>query len=157
MTDKKMTSEVVHMKASLYAYHRIMDNDYYFTFEAKAYPEEEEFGHLGFIKPYFAEVNPQRPLGRPLDHTENPATRLPIPRLLKANCLDVDQYPWNILCSGSDGLSLDWDSQRYAFHLELNVAAYKAQPASLTIGQERSVLLRAMSTVTGTALQTSYP
>ena len=139
-------------QANLYAYHNMNNNKYYFTFEAKGYPEEEEFGHLGFIKPYFAEVNPDRPLGRPLNHNEDPRHLLPIPKLLPANCLDRSQYPWNILCQGPDG----WESDliRHSLYLDFNVSAYKYKP----VGQDPpSPAQSEMSTVTGNALQTSYP
>ena len=139
-------------KATLYAYQNVANNNYYFTFQAKGYPEEEEFGHLGFIQPYFAEINPNRPLGRPLNHTEDPKTLLPIPKLLPANCLDRSQYPWNIICQGADGWKSD--SIRNSLYQEFNVSAYKSQ----SINQDR--LLPApfeMSTVTENALQTSYP
>lgn len=142
-------------QAAKYAYYNIVNNKYHFTFEARAFPEEEEFGHLGFIKPYFTELNPARPLGRPLNHTNDPANLLPIPRLLPADCLDEDQYPWNILCSGLD--SWDWDYQRHSLYEELNVAAYKTQRTSIPAYQDPSATQSAMSTVTGTSLQTSYP
>ena len=140
-------------KAMLYAYHNIANNKYYFTFQGKGYPEEEEYGHLGFIEPYFTEVNPKRPLGRPLNHTEDPNTLLPIPKLLPANCLDRKQYPWNILCQGADGW--DWDSTRHSLYQDFNVSAYKSKQPS---NQDRpSAAPFEMSTVTENALQTSYP
>ncbi len=136
----------------------IANNMYYFTFEGKAFPEEEEFGHLGFIEPYFAELNPKRPLGRP----ESDPSILPIPKLLRANCLDEDQYPWNILLSGPD--SLKWDLKRYRLYQDFNVAAYKSQRSSnksqrfpVIVYQDPPATQCAMSTVTRNALQTSYP
>ena len=132
-----------------YAYHNIHNNNYYFTFESKGYPEEEEFGHLGFIVPYFPGVNPNRPLGRPQDHTEDPGTLLPIPKLLPANSLDGSQYPWNILCEGPD--ALQWDLKRYSLYQEFNVSAYNYKPIFQNPPSSK------MSTVTETALQTSYP
>ena len=145
----------VFSQAILDAYQRCESNDYYFTFEARAYPEEEEFGHLGFIQPYFTEVSPNQPLGRPMDHDENQATLLPIPKLLDSNCLDDDEYPWNIIISGSS--SLFWARRRFRLYQELNVDAYKAKPISGTDGQQRAALLNEMSTVTATAQQSSYP
>ena len=142
-------------QAGKYAFYNIVNNKYYFTFEARAYPEVEEFGHLGFMKPYFTELNPNRPLGRPLSHSNDQATLLPIPRLLPADCLDEDQYPWNILCSGLD--SLDWHRQRYSLYQELNVVAYKTQRSSTLVNQHPPATQDGMSTVAGTTLQTSYP
>ena len=142
-------------QAELEAFKRCESNDYYFTFESRGYPEEEEFGHLGLFQPYFAEVNPKQPLGRPLDHDENQATLLPIPKLLSSDCLDEDQYPWNIIFSGSN--SLHWVCRRFKLYEELNVDAYKAKPLSGTDGQQRAALLNEMSTVTATAQQSSYP
>lgn len=144
-----------YMKASMYAYHIIANNKHFFTFESRGYPEEEEFGHLGLIEPYFTEVNPERPLGRPMNHNQDPATLLPIPRLLSANSLDKDQYPWDVLCSGND--SWDWDLQRHSIFEEFNIAAYKAQRSSTLLYKDPSATQYIMSTVTGTALQTSYP
>lgn len=155
MVDNHRNNMDPHTQAAKYAYYNIINNKYYFTFEARGYPEEEQFGHLGFVKPYFTEFNPARPLGRPLNHTEDPATLLPIPKLLPANCLDEDQYPWNILCSGPH--SCDWDYQRHSLYEELNVGAYKTQRTSIPVHQDPSATQSAMSTVTGTALQTSYP
>ena len=145
----------VRTKAMLDALKRFKSNEYYFTFEGNGYPDEEEYGHLGLFQPYFAEVNPKQPLGRPLDHDGNQASLLPIPKLLNSNCLDENQYPWNIICSGSDSLS--WICKRFKLYQELNVDAYKAKPPSGTDGQQRAALLKEMSTVTGTAQQTSYP
>ena len=142
-------------RASTHAYHNIINNKFYFTFEGRGYPEEEEFGHLGFIQPYFTEVNPDRPLGRALEHNEDPANLLPIPKLLPADCLDRDQYPWNILCSGLDPWG--WDLQRFSLYQEFNVAAYKSQRSSPIVYEDPSDTECAMSTVTGNALQTSYP
>ena len=141
-------------QAELEAFQRKESNDYYFTFEARAYPEEE-FGHLGFVKPYFTEVNPKQPLGRPLDHEESQANLLPIPKLLNSDCLDEDQYPWNLIFAGSG--SLHWHNKRFRLYQELNVDAYKAKPLSGTDGQQRAALLNEMSTVTATAQQSSYP
>lgn len=155
MADNRTNSMHAYTQACKYAYYSIMNNKYFFTFEARGYPEEEEFGHLGFIKPYFSEVNPDRPLGRSLNHTQNQATLLPIPKLLPANCLDEDQYPWNILCFGAD--SCDWDCQRHSLYEEFNVAAYKAQRSSILVHRDPSATQSAMSTVTGISLQTSYP
>ena len=145
----------VRTRAVLDAFGRLESNDYYFTFEGRGYPEEEEFGHLGLFQPYFTEVNPNQPLGRPLNHDENQTTLLPIPTLLNSNCLDEDQYPWNIICFGYD--SLYWISRRFKIYQELNVDAYKEQPLSGTDGQQRAALLNEMSTVTATAQQSSYP
>lgn len=139
-------------QAVKYLYNCLSKNKYFFTFEARAWPPEEQLGHLGFVKPYFAEFNPACPLGRPLNHTEDPRTLLPIPVLLRANCLDKDQYPWNILCSGSDGWQWDW--QRQKLYEELNVAAYKAERYTLI---DPTVPQSAMSTVTALAQQSSYP
>ena len=139
----------------LEAYERCENNDYYFTFEARAYPEEEEFGHLGLFQPYFAGVNPNQPLGRPLNHDENQATLLPIPKLLSSDCLDEDQYPWNVIFAGSN--SLYWACRRFKLYEELNVGAYKATQHLGTDGQQRAALLNEMSTVTATAQQSSYP
>ncbi len=140
----------------------ITNNNYYFTFEGKAFPEEEEFGHLGFIEPYFAEMNPKRPLGRPEEAESDPLALLPIPKLLPKNCLDEDQYPWNVLSSGPD--SLKWDLKRYRLYQDFNVAAYKSQRSSnksqrfpVIVHQDPSATQCAMSTVTRNALQTSYP
>ena len=141
--------------AILEAYERCERNDYYFTFEARGYPDEEEFGHLGLFQPYFTEVNPNQPLGRPLNHDENQANLLPIPKLLSSNCLDEDQYPWNVIFAGSN--SLYWVCRRFKLHKELNVDAYKAKPPPGTDGQQRAALLNEMSTVTATAQQSSYP
>ena len=139
-------------QAVRYLYNCITKNKYFFTFEGRGSPDEEEFGHLGFIQPYFAEFNPQCPLGRPLDHSEDPKTLLPTPKLLSANCLDKDQYPWSVLCSGSDGL--EWDCQRHLLYQTLNVAAYKEQRSTLV---DPTVSQSAMSTVTTLAQQSSYP
>ena len=139
-------------QAAKYLYNCVTKNKYFFTFEGRGSPGEEEFGHLGFIQPYFAEFNPQCPLGRPLDHSEDPKTLLPIAKLLPANCLDKDQYPWSVLCSGSDGLA--WDLQRHLLFQTLNVAAYKAQRSTLI---DSTILQSAMSTVTTLAQQSSYP
>ena len=140
------------------AYTNITNNKYYFTFEAKGYPEEEEFGHLGFIKPYFTELNPKRPLGRP----ESDSSITPIPKLLRANCLDEDQYPWNVLCSRPG--SSYWHLKRYSLYQDFNVAAYKSrrslnksQRFPVIVYQDPSPTECAMSTVTRNALQTSYP
>ena len=141
--------------AILEAYNRCESNDYYFTFEAKGYPDEEEFGHLGLFQPYFAEVNPNQPLGRPIHHDEKQEHLLPIPKLLSSNCLDEDQYPWNVIFAGSN--SLYWVCRRFKLYEELNVDAYKAKPISGTDGQQRAALLNEMSTVTATAQQSSYP
>ena len=141
-----------YVRACRYAYLCIVNNKYFFTFEGKGAPEEEEFGHLGFIQPYFAEFNPKRPLGRHLEHTENPTTSLSIPKLLPANCLDQNKYPWNILCSGSDGW--EWDWQRQLLYQQHNVAAYKAGRSSiLDLSDPQS----AMSTIRRIAQQSSYP
>ena len=139
-------------RAAQYLYHCISKNKYFFTFEARGYPDEEEFGHLGLFQPYFAELNPDCPLGRAKDHCEDPATLLPIPKLLQANCLDRDQYPWSILCFGSDGW--EWDWQREKLYKEFNVDAYKAKRAPLTYP---TVTQSAMSTITPLAQQSSYP
>ena len=141
-----------------FATQNLKNNSYFFTFEARAFPEIEEFGHLGFIKPYFPGVDPEFPLGRPQSHSEDPATLLPIPKLLPQNCLEKDQYPWNILCSGPNGCKWDW--KRHDHHQVLNVGAYQAEhkkqpptdPYHLPPSSQS-----AMSTVTETALQTSYP
>ncbi|CAF9942991.1 MAG: hypothetical protein ALECFALPRED_010362 [Alectoria fallacina] len=155
MADDQTDEMDSYTQASKYAYYNIKNNKYYFTFEARGYPEREEFGHLGFIQPYFTEVNPNRPLGRPLNHSQDPASLLPIPTLLSADCLDEGQYPWNILCSGLD--SWDWDYQRHSLYEGFNAAAYKTQRSAITVYQDPSATQSAMSTVTGTALQTSYP
>ena len=139
-------------QAVKYLYNCITKNKFFFTFEGRGSPAEEEFGHLGFIQPYFAEFNPECPLGRPLDHNEDPKSLLPIPQLFRANCLDRDQYPWNVLCVGSDGWQWDW--QRHALYEELNVAAYKAQRSTLI---EPTGPQSAMSTITALAQQSSYP
>lgn len=150
MAENQTNNVAVHYKAMMYLYRCLVHNLYYSTFESRAYPEEEECGHLGFIEPHFTEVNPKQPLGRQLSHTDPIA----IPKLLPANCLDEDQYPWYILCSGPEG----WqgDSWRHKLYEQFNVAAYKAQ-RSTTVYQDRAALRSEMSTVTGTALQTSYP
>ena len=144
----------IYTRACLYAYQCIANNKYYFTFEARSHPEEEEFGHLGFIVPYFSEVNPSRPLGRPLNHDEDPRKLLRIPTLLPDNCLDEDQYPWNILLAGPD--SVEWHLVRYTLYEQFNVAAYKNRRSEEPVEQKPSTQI-AMSTVAGTALQTSYP
>lgn len=107
-------------------------------------------GHLGFIEPYLTEYNPKRPLGIPLEHA--PTTLFRIPKLLSANFLDQDQYPWNILCSGPDGW--EWDWQRRLLYQELNVAAYKA---GRSLELDLLVPQSAMSTITRIAQQSSYP
>lgn len=154
IADNQITRMDPYTRASKDAYISIRNNKFYFTFEAKGYPQEEEFGHLGFIQPYFAELNPDRPLGRPLNHTEVPSSLLRIPKLLPANCLDKDQYPWNILCSGPEGW--EWDLQRHSLYQEFNVDAYKYQ-TQRSPNKNPSDTQSAMSTVTGNALQTSYP
>lgn len=144
-----------------YAEHNLKNKNYFFMFEARAFPEREEFGHLGFIEPYFPEVDPGLPLGRPLGHSEDPATLLPIPKLLSQNCLDDDQYPWNILCSRSRPDGWKWDWKRHQLSKELNVDAYKAerkkQQSSTCPYEYLPASQSTMSTVTETALQTSYP
>ena len=154
------TNMDVETEADLCAKDNIENNIYYFTFESKDHPEEEEFGLLGLgVMPYLPDVNPERPLGRPLNHSEDQATLLLIPKLLPPNCLDKDQYPWNILCSGPEGWKWDW--KRHQLYLDLNVGAYKAkskiQQSSITPYQHPPASQSAMSTVTETALQTSYP
>ena len=134
--------------AAKFLHNCITKNKYFFTFEGRSSPEEEEFR----VQPYFAEFNPACPLGRPMSHTQNPRTLLPIPRLFHANCLDKDQYPWNVLCSGSDGWQ--WDLQRRALYEELNVAAYKAERSTLI---DPTNPQSAMSTITALAQQSSYP
>ena len=160
MTDNQTPYVRSWIQAGRYGYSLIKNNDYFFTFESRAYPEEEEFGHLGFIQPYFTEVNPNCPLGRPEDHNEDPRTLLPIPKLLGANSLDEDQYPWNILCSGVSSVALKWECKRCSLYQELNAEAYKYQRSTIAPrAPEHSPPPRQseMSTVTGNALQTSYP
>lgn len=138
------------LRAFVYLYSCLVNNNYFFTFEGRGYPEEEEWGHLGFIKPYFSEHNPKRPLGRDPDHA--PTTRFQIPKLLPANSLDEDQYPWNIICFGPDGW--EWDWKRQSLYQELNVAAYKEERSTeLDLSDPQS----AMSTITRNAQQSSYP
>lgn len=139
-----------YIQACRYLYLCLVNNKYFFTFEGRGYLEEEEWGHLGFIQPYFTEHNPKRPLGIPLDHP--PTALFRIPKLLSADSLDQDQYPWNILCSGPDGC--EWDWQRQLLYQEFNVAAYKAGRSSkLDLLDPQS----AMSTITRNAQQSSYP
>lgn len=155
MADNHSNSVDPHTQAVKFAQSSIVNNKYFFTFEARGYPEEEEFGHLGFVEPYFAEHHPDRPLGKPLTHSEDLSTLLPIPTLLPANCLNEGQYPWNILSSGSG--SWEWDWKRHSLYEEFNARAYQAQRSSITVFQDPSDTQCAMSTVTGNALQTSYP
>ena len=131
----------------MYLYNCITKNKYFFTFKARGGPEEE-FG----IQPYFADFNPECPLGRPLDHNEDPKRLLPIPKLFHANCLDEDQYPWNVLCFGIDAWLWDW--QRHALYEEFHVASYKAERSTLIDPTDPQ---SAMSTVTALAQQSSYP
>ena len=140
------------MQAARYLYNCITKNKFFFTFAARGGAEEEEFDHLGLNQPYFAEFNPECALGRPFNHSENPSTLLPIPKLLQANCLDRDQYPWNVLRSGTDGWK--WDQQRHKIYQELNVAEYKKERSTLI---DQTVARSAMSTITGFAQQSSYP
>ena len=135
-----------------YLYNCITKNKYFFTFAGRGSPEEEEFNDLGLIQPYFADFQPECPLGRPLNHSENSRTLLPIPKLLHANSLDRNQYPWNVLRSGPDGWL--WDRQRHRIYEQLNVAAYKAERSTLV---DPTVAQSAMSTVTAFAQQSSYP
>ena len=139
--------------ASKYLYDCITKNKYYFTFQARGSPAKEEDSPFKFGKPYFTEFNPACPLGRPLDHGEDPKYLLPIPQLLRANCLDKDQYPWNVLRSDfNDGW--EWNRLRHVLYTQLNVAAYKAQRSTLIHPTDPQ---SAMSTITARAQQSSYP
>ena len=139
-------------QAAKYLYDCVTKNKYYFTFKARGSSLEEEFSHFRFPQPYFAEFNPACPLGRPLSHNEDPNRLLPIPILLRANCLDRDQYPWNVLRFGSDGW--EWNRLRHVLYTQLNVAAYKAQQSTLIHPTDPQ---SAMSTITARAQQSSYP
>ena len=127
-------------KAAQYLHSCLTKNKFFFTLE---------FVQLEFIEPYSTEYNPACPLGRPLNHTEDPRSLLPIPKLLNANCLDRDQYPWNTLRSESDGWF--WDRERHKLYQKFNVAAYKAQRSTLIDPKDP------MSTITALAQQSSYP
>ena len=142
-------SELDPMTKVLLYLHNCINNKYFFTFEARGSPEGEEYGgELRFIQPYLAEFHPNCKLGRPV----NQETLLPIPKLLHANCLDSDQYPWNVVCSGDDGL--EWDVLRQSFYKALNLDAYKAERSKIfnPIAPQS-----AMSTITPLAQQSSYP
>lgn len=155
MADTQTGNMSFYRQACMVAYLAIVNNKYYFTFISKGHPEEEEFGNLGFIQPYYSEVNPARLLGRPLNHNQEPANLLPIPTLLSADCLNRNSYPWNILCFGIDGLG--WDRKRHSLFQDFNAAAYQVERSSITEYPDPSPTQSAMSTVTGNALQTSYP
>ena len=132
----------------MYLYNCITNNKYFFTFEGRGSPEGDEYGELRVIQPYFAEFGPRCALGRPV----NQQTLLPIPKLLHANCLDSDQYPWNVICSGDDGL--EWDVLCQSLYNALNVDAYKAERSKIF---NPIVPQSAMSTITPLAQQSSYP
>ena len=139
------------IQAAKYLYHCLVKNKFIFSFQARSYPEEEEFSLLRIIEPYCAEYNPDCPLGKPQNHSENPATLLPIPTLLSLTCLDKDQYPWNVLCSGPD--ALEWYCTRHSLYKQHSVAALKSQRPS----PPHFLSQVTMSTITSNAQQSSYP
>ena len=146
-------------KAWLCCYRRIVDKDYLFTFLARAYPDDEAdttLSRMQLHRPYISDVYPNHPLGR----DPNDTTPRRIPKLLPETCLDKDQYPWNVICSGSDRqLAIIIRNSLYA---QYRVGAYKERlpsPASQRnqAAYEAHLLEYNMSTVTNNALQTSYP
>ena len=47
MVDQSSTRMNTKTQAARYLYHCLVKNKFFFSFEARSYPEEEEFGHPG--------------------------------------------------------------------------------------------------------------